>query len=62
MKIQIEKELEDTIGWRLLFENKNGELFEGEVKEVRKEAVRIGVNNDKEWFKIEDLKVVDILN
>jgi hypothetical protein len=59
MKIQIEKDLEDLVGWNLLFEDKDGDILEDKLEEVRKDLVKFEVQG---WFKTTDVKVVDILN
>lgn len=60
MKVQIEKDLKDMKGWTILFEDKDGNLTDGEIGKI-KEDTRI-IEIDGLWFYFKDIKVVDILN
>lgn len=63
MEIEIKKNIKELIGVNLLFEDEKGELFEGEVMEVREGAIKIARNTaHTKWFKEDKIKVVDILN
>jgi hypothetical protein len=64
MEVEIKKNIKELIGVDLLFEDAEGNLFEGKVEEVRENAIKLRKCNEtcSSWVKTEGLKVVDILN
>lgn len=58
MVIKLEFEIEDLIGARLLVEDKDGDLEEVVIYEVRGDLIRF---EDGEWIKEADLNVKTIL-
>jgi hypothetical protein len=59
MKVQIEKDLKDMKGWTILFEDKDGNLTDGEIGQIKEDIGVIEI--DGFWFYFKDIKVVDIL-
>ena len=58
MKIELEFEVEDLIGARLLIEKPDGRLCEDEIQKVKGNLVCL---TGAEWIREEDLKVETIL-
>lgn len=60
-KVVLEFDIDDLVGATLLLEDKDGEIQEGTITEIKKDLVKIAGWDGPDWIKGADIKVVDIL-
>jgi|GEM_PF-6107021 len=59
--VEMQFELEDLEGATILVEDKEGEIVEGRIAEIRKKVVKLDTAEGSKWVKEEDLNIIDIL-